>query len=459
MLALTDHRSPSEPDQDRETKVPNSLATRIATNLRAKKSMRLVALFSFALLLRLFCIFFLETYNFRTEWAFGHEYGAMAKWVASGQGFSSPYFDYPRPSAQMAPVYVYFIAFIFSVFGIYSTASAIVIQVFQSIVSAGTCVVFYLLGEKLLGERVGLIAALILAIYPPAIFFSTMRIGPVALVVLLLGVIIYLLMHMREKENYRTTIYCGLLMGLAALTEPAVLPFFPLIAAWFLFCNHLSTATAAKHIFIAGCLAVLCVIPWTVRNYLVFHQLVLIKSPLGMNLLYGNNADGNGVISYAKTAFSPAELPTVEKLDEVTTDRLMSEKAMRFIRENPRLFFERTLRRFSAFWTLLSGYRETRFDLIRNFIYGSVLVLSCLGALLAYRNRKLTPLIPFLLFFFSYPLIFYVTHVTYYRYRYPVEPFLILFASYGLSELLRRTSLDVAINRTLGTLRERLEKA
>ena len=402
------------------------------------KTTKLVLLFSAALVLRLSCMILLESYLLRSEWAFGFEYGSIARWVAKGEGFSSPYLDYPKPSAIAAPGYVYFIAFIFSIFGIYSTASAVVIQVVQSLAAAATCVMFYLLGERIFDERVGLLSATVLVFYPPSIFFSIMRIGPVILDVLLLAAIIYLLINIHEKRSYSTTVTCGILMGLVALIEPAVLPFFPLVCGWIFFRRDLSTVTAIKHVLTLGCIVVLCVIPWTIRNYVVFHKLVLIKSPLGMNLLYGNNPHGNGVVAYSKDLFSPEESQKLVHLDEITQDKLRTEKAINYIRENPGIFIKRTLRRVYAFWGFTGGYRETRFDLLRNVSYGIVLILSCIGTVLAYQQRKMKHIAPFLLFFSSYPIIFYITHVTFYRFRYPVEPFLILLASYAVVALLQR---------------------
>ncbi|NIN68309.1 MAG: hypothetical protein GTO63_27095, partial [Anaerolineae bacterium] len=75
--------------------------------------------------------------------------------------------------------YVFFMALIFRVFGVYTLGSAIVIETAQLLMAAASCVIFYGLGTKMFNQKVGLFAALGLAFYPPSVFFSIMRIGPV----------------------------------------------------------------------------------------------------------------------------------------------------------------------------------------------------------------------------------------------------------------------------------------
>src|SRR5258707_13711165 len=66
----------------------------------------------------------------RDHWRFSYENGRLARSIAEGRGFSSPLFEDTGVSAWLTPVYPYFTASVFKVFGIYSTASAFVLLSF-----------------------------------------------------------------------------------------------------------------------------------------------------------------------------------------------------------------------------------------------------------------------------------------------------------------------------------------
>src|ERR1700690_3546398 len=51
---------------------------------------------------------------------FGWEMGWIARALASGHGFSSPYFPWSGPTAMQPPLYPSLLSLVFRVFGIYS---------------------------------------------------------------------------------------------------------------------------------------------------------------------------------------------------------------------------------------------------------------------------------------------------------------------------------------------------
>src|ERR1700694_5069228 len=78
-------------------------------------------------LLQVAAIGIFRQYHTRTgddHFGFGWEMGRVARSIAQGQGFSSPYEENTGPSAWEPPLYPYLMAGVFKVFGIYSYASA-----------------------------------------------------------------------------------------------------------------------------------------------------------------------------------------------------------------------------------------------------------------------------------------------------------------------------------------------
>ena len=66
----------------------------------------LAIVFVVAFFVRILLMLLFKTYHFESEWDYGYEYARIARWILLGEGFSSPYYDTPRPSAVMAPGYV-----------------------------------------------------------------------------------------------------------------------------------------------------------------------------------------------------------------------------------------------------------------------------------------------------------------------------------------------------------------
>src|SRR6202140_2096069 len=88
------------------------------------------AMVAAALALRLVVMCF--TYKIQLDpaqdhWAFGWETGRVARSIATGRGFSSPYSEPTGPTALIPPVYTYLVAGVFKLFGVYTTSSAFAI--------------------------------------------------------------------------------------------------------------------------------------------------------------------------------------------------------------------------------------------------------------------------------------------------------------------------------------------
>jgi len=71
--------------------------------------------------------------------AFGWETGRVARSIATGEGFSSPYSEPTGTTALIPPVYPYIVAGVFKLFGIYTASSALVLLTLNNLFSSFTC--------------------------------------------------------------------------------------------------------------------------------------------------------------------------------------------------------------------------------------------------------------------------------------------------------------------------------
>jgi 4-amino-4-deoxy-L-arabinose transferase-like glycosyltransferase len=404
-----------------------------------QRALWLTAIVVVALLVRLCVMFLLQGYVFKGNHEYGYNNTMVAKQLVLGEGFSLGYYDSgaPRPTAITPPGYVYFLALMFSIFGVYSVEAAIVIEVLQSLTAAVTCIVFYMLGKRV-SEQVGILTAAAMAVYPPSIFFSVMRIGPVILVVLLLALTMHYLLKIQENLHYRDAVICGIVMGCNALFEPAVVLFYVLSCVWLFLWSPMSRVAALKFSIIMGVVCFVCLLPWTIRNSIVFGSYVPLKSSMGRNLLEGNTPYGTGVIhNFEKeNLFSPEDYKKLRNTDELQADKMMFDKALYFIKQDPMRFVMSTLKRIFYFWSPINPYRPTREDMLRLVTYGPVLIGAIIGVLLAGKHWRVVSLV--LCLFLAYPLPYYITHVSINRYKFIVEPFLVLLAIYALTEIFEK---------------------
>jgi hypothetical protein len=195
--------------------------------------------------------------------------------------------------------------------------------------------------------------------------------------------------------------------------------------------------------------AVLTITPWTLRNYFLFDRLVPIKSNFGHELLIGNHPTSNGLLPEEMSGIersvrgytsplpdipmSSDEIAAYDEMNEAETNRQYLMRGLENVAHDPTGFLIRSLHRFIRFWTLvrLPG------DLLEGFshvVYFMVLVSAIHGIRVALKRRCSG--LPLLIVLAVYPIAYYVTVVGLYRYRFPVEPFLIVFSAVALTDLM-----------------------
>ena len=386
-----------------------------------------------AFVLRLAVITIGHTYRItprRDHFQFGWEMGRIARSIANGQGFSSPT-DLPTgPSAWAPPVYPYILAGIFKLFGIYSNLSGWVILAFNSIFAALTCLTLYRIAEKIYGVEVARATAWTWALFPYAIYWPVRVVWEMSLSAFLLSLALLMTLRMADAPpGPRMWIGFGLLWGLLALTNTAVLsllPFCLLYLFWRL------PRTPRQFLGFAMCIltAGLAVSPWLVRNYSVFGKFIFVRDNLPLEMHMANNDQSTGLWTRSEHPGNDPE--TMRRFQQLGEIRFMEEKQQQlhdFIREHPGEFFRFTLARVLYFWIgppqadIVAGY-----DLMvaRHLMFILPAVFAFAGLWLTLRKH-----LPggFLLgcCLLIYPLPYYLVN-PFPRYKHAIEPEMILLA-------------------------------
>ncbi len=210
-------------------------------------------------------------------------YHNLAQSLAAGDGYTSG----GKATAFRPPGYPIFVAALYLVFG----HSFAIVRLVQAALGAVTLVIVYLIGARLFNPRVGLIAALYGALYPLLIVMT----GEIYSEVLLTGLLASLLLFMVLDQQKPRRIYpwlIGLLLGIVALVRPNMLPLVGLFPLCF-FAVHPPRRAVTRALTVVS-ITLLCVVPWTLRNYLVFREWIPLTTQTGVIFWEGNNPAANG---------------------------------------------------------------------------------------------------------------------------------------------------------------------
>lgn len=369
---------------------------------------------------------------------FQYEAGNIARSVVEGKGFSSPFREETGPTAWLTPVYPLVLAGLFKVFGVDTFAAFEAAVLLNIIFSTLTCLPIYFAGRRIGGTAVGALGAWLWAIFPSAIIIPFEWIWDTSLSALLAATILWATIYVAESQRIGDWCVYGLLWGFALMTNPSLGSLLPFLLVWGAWRARKETGKWFVKAALATGVAALCCLPWTIRNYKVFHRVVPLRSTFGLQLWLGNNP------YYIHTW--PAWLHPIDNRDERAKYMEMGEVAyMRdkfdrgahYIFAFPRREASLCWDRFVATWlgtphplqdTMATHSPWVRAVNISNFL-ASLGVLGGIGALLWRRSPYALPVLTFPV---VYPCVYYVT-IALLRYRHPIDPVIVLMAAIAMS--------------------------
>lgn len=449
---LYDNRAMSQP-------IGSAARAEKASLFRAQVPLAILAAFAIRLLIVIFTYRDLPDADKHFE-AFGWEMGWVARALASGHGFSSPYYPWSGPTAMQPPLYPFLLSLVFRLFGIYTLISAFVTLTINSLLSALTCIPVYFSAKYSLGPRPARIAAWVWAFYPFAIYFSAGRVWEYSLTCLLFTTGFCIAQRIHAARSPLAWLGWGALAGVTALSNTTTLSTLPFLLALALYCAHQSWRRRILNgaLTLVAALAVLT--PWTVRNYRALGVIVPVRDNFWLEIYIDNF--GNAYLDHTSPptaggrgypADSPAELQKYLKLGETAYLAEKHALALYDLRHNPRFGFIalKTLRRIVYYWT---GYWSFSAEELRdqpyapwNVLYvSSMTILMLLGVRRVWRLNRAACL-PYLILIGAFPITYYVTHPLM-DYRQPIEPAVIVLAVAGVLSL-RRPDVSAGADKRL----------
>jgi hypothetical protein len=289
-----------------------------------------------------------------------------AKSLARVGVYGNTFGDDTGVSAHIAPLYAWVLGGIYRFFGCDTYAARMVQSLLCILVVSLTFALLPELSRRLgLSPGAGIVTALLLAVVPLNGCLETSGCWeqPHAAAVLVGLLWLFAALHDDGWQSWRLIVMGGVLLGIASLLSPVLLPAVGLIlVAEFVSARHFRPRMVLGSTAMLAVCAVL-VTPWAVRNYLVLGGFVPTRSNLGLELWIGNNpyADGKTnptLVSAEQKAFfasihpmgSPKERARLREIGELSYMREKQELAVAWIVAHPWEFARLTAMRLRLHW-------------------------------------------------------------------------------------------------------------
>ena len=201
-----------------------------------------------------------------------------AESIASGEGFINPFTR--AHTASLPPGYAFLLSGLFVTFG----ADPLVAKVFNVVAGAVTVVLVYALATRLAGQRAGIVAGVVLALFPSQIFFPVMIMTEALFAGLLVGLVLLLVIWLSKGSMKTWQVFVlGLLLGAMSLVRAETILLVPsLIVLWLVL--RLRWQAVAQHGLILAVGMAILITPWTIRNYVRFEEFIPIRGGQGAPL-------------------------------------------------------------------------------------------------------------------------------------------------------------------------------
>jgi len=358
---------------------------------------------------------------------FEQEAGNIAMALATGKGFSSPMRRDTGPTAWLTPVYPLIIAGIFFVFGVSTLHAFYAAAALNILFSAATCVPIYFTGRRMVGIGAASIAAWLWALFPNAIVIPFQWIWDTSLSALLAAIILWATYAVIESEKLRDWCAYGFLWGFALLTNPALGAALPFLLGWMAYRGQHNTRGRFVRPAAGLGIAILCCVPWTVRNHVEFHRFIPLRSNLPFELWLGNNKvfdDRSPDVNARVTRYE--EERRYVQLGETAFMKEKWNLGTEFIRTHKQLEARLVGWRFMDFWLgsfhPVQDFENSNSAWIRIILAFNLVTAigSLIGIVVLWRRGSLY-VFPAAVFVLAVPLVYYATHASL-RYRHPIDP-------------------------------------
>ena len=366
-------------------------------------------------------------------------YDIIAQNLVAGNGFredASIPLAFDQAIVRAGPGYEFFLAGLYRVFG----HRLSVVWTVQALLHALSAYLIFLCCKRIFSDRgmtIGLVAAAIFAFSPDLIEIGAMVLTETLYLFLTVLVVYFFIRAYQAGGRLSEWFLLGLSLGVGILVRPPLALFVPFI----LFAGVERKQWRA----VALCAAVMMLIllPWTLRNYAVYHRVVVTTMISDYNLWLGNipGATGgqfseatNPLVAFASVhGFAPLHAEAIRQFKLFVFGQpvaFMKLSALRVIRFG-------SLIRPMGFWFYQHGIGQI-IVVVSSAIWIAVVFISGLFGSVreVWQGGRDRLRVYLVLLAITCPLPLFLTVVES-RYRFPIYPFFVIFGAAALVQMWR----------------------
>jgi len=262
------------------------------------------------------------------------DYHQLATRLVEGRGYVNAA---GMPTAWRPPAYPVFLAGVYKIGGV-SVLKATIVQV---ILGGLTVLMLTVLTAMILGWPRALIAGVIAAVYPALVWLPRLLLSENLSLFLMLVSLSAIILYLRTSRIIWIVVF-GVLCALNSLVRGGNL-FLPLVVALGLLLLHWrNRKQLVTPLLVMTVAFVVTLLPWTIRNYRVFHHVVPIATQDGLTL-YGSYwpPERNSRLIWGTLPGDedPAIRAAEQTGDEVSASTYLNQLTRQRLREKPGFFF------------------------------------------------------------------------------------------------------------------------
>jgi 4-amino-4-deoxy-L-arabinose transferase-like glycosyltransferase len=262
------------------------------------------------------------------------DYNQLATRLVEGRGYVNAA---GRPTAWRPPAYPVFLAGIYKIAGV-DVQRATMVQV---ILGGLTVLMLTALAAMILGWPRALIAGAIAAVYPAFVWLPRLLFSENLSLFLMLVSLGTIILYLRTSRTIWIILF-GVLCALNTLVRSGNLVFPIIVAIGLLILHWRNWKQLAAPLLVMAVVFVVTLLPWTIRNYRVFHHVIPVATQDGLTL-YGSYwpPERNSRLIWGSLPGDedPAIRAAEQSGDEVSQSTYLNHLTRQRLLENPGFFF------------------------------------------------------------------------------------------------------------------------
>ena len=354
------------------------------------------------------------------------------------------------PTAHWSYLYLGYLSAIYKIVGVKPLvarlAQAIIVGILQPYLA-------FLIGRRVFNQTVGLAAAALTAIYGYFIYYAAALMTESFYIVAIM-VSLYLAILLTDLGSASDSkpgvgqiikwgLALGIVLGIAVLLRQLFLLFIPFLFFWVLWRagkNQFSTLA------VSGVVILIIILPFTIFNYTRFNRFVLLNTNAGFAFFWGNHPIyGNHfepILPDNMGSYQDLIPENIRDLDEAALDQELLIRGFQFVLDDPIRYVRLSVSRippYFKFWP--SSESSLVSNIVRVGSFGILLPFILYGLVLSFIRRKKPLSKQPLSLLYLYIAVYSAIHVlswTLIRYRLPVDAILVIFAGFGIIDLVSR---------------------